>query len=62
MKPATKVVLPVLGIASLIPIWRSGLQEDLNFWEFILNHTIYGPAVEYIPEEDYIIALSRRAA
>lgn len=47
------VGLITLGIASLFPIWRSGGREDLNFWEWIWNHTIWGPPVEYIPEEDY---------
>ena len=43
--------LVVLGGIGLLPVWRCGLRENLNFYEFILNHTVWGPAVEYIPEE-----------
>ncbi len=42
--------LILLGLGFL-PIWRSGLRENLNFYQFIINHTIWGPEVEYIPEE-----------
>ncbi len=45
-------------IASFIPVWRSGNRGGLTFWGFILNHTVFGPPVEYVPEEDYITALS----
>lgn len=46
-------LLALLLLISLIPIWRSGLRENQSFWEFVLNHTIWGPPVEYIPEEAY---------
>ena len=39
--------------ASFMPVWRCGLREDLNFWQFTKEHTIYGSPVEYIPEEEY---------
>jgi uncharacterized membrane protein len=61
-----KIILTVAGLASLLPIWRSGLREHMNFWEWIINHTIWGPPSEYIPEEYYLpttptpIALTRR--
>jgi hypothetical protein len=42
------VLLAGLG---LLPVWRSGLRTHLNFYEFIVNHTVFGPQVEYIPEE-----------
>jgi hypothetical protein len=42
-----------LGAASLLPIFRSGLVTHMNFWQWVYNHTIWGPPVEYIPEEDY---------
>jgi len=46
--------IAVLGLAAtLLPVWRSGGREHLNFWEFVLNHTVFGPPVEYVPEEDY---------
>lgn len=36
-----------------LPIFRSGGREGLSFWGWVFNHTIWGPPVEYIPEEDY---------
>ncbi len=30
------------GVFSILPIWRSGAKRDLNFWDFMRNHTIYG--------------------
>ena len=44
--------LTVLGAIGLIPVWRSGLRENMNFYEFILEHTILSPhEVTYVPEE-----------
>ena len=43
----------LIGVLTLLPVWRSGGREHLNFWGWILNHTIFGPPVEYVPEEDY---------
>ena len=43
--------LVVLGAASLIPAWRSGMRKHLTFLEFVLEHTIFGHEVSYIPEE-----------
>jgi len=43
--------LVILGGVGLIPAWRCGLREHLNFYEFIIEHTIFGHPVEYIPEE-----------
>ena len=40
-----------LGFLGFLPFWRCGLRENLNFYEFVINHTIFGPPVEYIPEE-----------
>lgn len=36
-----------------LPIFRSGGRTGLTFWGWIINHTILGPPVEYVPEEDY---------
>ena len=45
-------ILVILGALALIPIWRSGLRENMSFYEFIISHTVFSPnAVEYIPEE-----------
>ena len=35
------------------PIFRSGGRTDLTMFQWIVNHTIFGPPVEYVPEEDY---------
>lgn len=48
-----KKLLLVAAAVSFLPIFRSGGREGLNFWSWIWNHTIWGPDVEYIPEEDY---------
>jgi hypothetical protein len=51
-------ILPeiVMGLVflSFLPVWRSGLKTNLNFWQFIGNHTIFGDPVEFIPREDYM--------
>ena len=39
--------------ASFLKVWRCGLRSDLNFWQFVKEHTVYGSPVEYIPEEEY---------
>ena len=36
-----------------LPIFRSGGRGNLTGWEWVVNHTIFGPPVEYVPEEDY---------
>ena len=44
----------IIGIALLgfLPIWRSGIREKLNFYEFVGVHTVFSPYdVEYVPEE-----------
>ena len=40
-------------LASFLPVWRCGLRENLNFWSWVKEHTVYGSPVEYIPEEEY---------
>jgi hypothetical protein len=37
-----------------VPIFRSGGRTNLTLFEWGVNHTIFGPPVEYVPEEDYI--------
>jgi len=54
-----KTLLLVLIIGAFtIPIFRSGLRENLTLWQFFLNHTTFGPPVEYVPEELYMEELS----
>jgi hypothetical protein len=49
-----KIALVLFLGASLLPIWRSGLRENMNLWQWVNNHTIFGPASEYVPEEYYL--------
>ena len=56
----SKMAALVVTTLTFLPFWRSGNRANLTFWGFLLNHTIYGPPVEYVPEEDYENALSTR--
>lgn len=54
MKPETKVILAVggvLGVASLLPVFKSGIRRDMNFWQWLWGHTIWGPPALYVPRE-----------
>jgi len=51
MSEKTVAVIIGLGLLGLIPVWRSGLRENLNFYQFIGAHTIWGPEPTYVPEE-----------
>ena len=54
-----KMLLLVLVVGAFtIPIFRSGMRGNLTLWGFLINHTIYGSPVEYIPEELYMEELS----
>ena len=57
-----KVIVAAVAAATFLPIFRSGLQDGLNFWQWFLNHTVWGPPVEYIPEEDYTVLSARISA
>ena len=54
-----KRVLPKLALglvaveSATLPIFRSGGRTGLSFWQWVINHSIFGPAVEYIPVENY---------
>ena len=50
-------LVPLALMASLLPIWSSGMRKHLTLWGFIINHTVFGPPVEYVPEELYQDAL-----
>ena len=56
----TKGIIASGIIVSMIPIWRSGGRGNLTFWGWIWNHTIFGPKVEYVPEEDYEAEICKR--
>ena len=46
------VWLVVLGVT--LKVFRSGGRTNLSFVGWIINHTVYGPPVEYVPLEDYV--------
>lgn len=49
-----KLALGLVAVESFtLPIFRSGGRTGLSFWQWLVNHTVFGPAVEYIPFEDY---------
>jgi hypothetical protein len=52
-----KGLIIATGVATLLPIWRSGGRDHLTFWGWIWNHSIWGPPIEYVPEEDYESAI-----
>lgn len=41
----------IIGLIALVPVWRSGLKENMNFFGFVKNHTIWGDDPEYVPLE-----------
>lgn len=55
MKPETKKALIVVGVVALftVPVFRSGGRTGLTFAGWIINHTVFGPPVEYVPFEQY---------
>ncbi len=49
-----KLTLGLIAVESVtLPIFRSGGRTGLSFWQWVVNHSIFGPPVEYIPLEDY---------
>lgn len=59
MEAERKKGLKILGATTLgigifgVPIFRSGGRTHLSFFNWVVNHTVFGPAVEYIPVENY---------
>jgi len=41
------------------PIFRSGSRDELTGFEWLVNHTRWGPVCEYVPLEDYLAELKR---
>ena len=49
-----KLVTGLVVVESFtLPIFRSGGRTGLSFWQWVHNHTVFGPAVEYVPVENY---------
>ena len=53
-------VIVGLGVLGCLPVWSCGLRRRLTLWEFVLDHTIFGPSPEYVPEELYTQPLSEQ--
>jgi len=55
MGNAWKTIAVFATVAFFItPIFRSGMRGGLTGWEWIVNHSIFGPKVEYVPAEAYL--------
>jgi len=54
MTKSDKVLIVSFIAFSFLPIWRSGLRENMILWEWIANHTVFGAPSEYIPEKYYL--------
>jgi len=51
---APRLFLGLLAVESFaLPIFRSGGRTGLSFMGWLVNHTVFGPPVEYVPVEDY---------
>jgi len=49
-----KLFTGLLVVESLtLPIFRSGGRTGLSFVEWVINHTIWGKPIEYVPSESY---------
>ena len=53
------VGLAVVVLSFTLPIFRSGGKTGLTLWGWIVNHTIFGEPVEYIPKEAYQESLEK---
>jgi len=53
MSGTAVVVFLGLGVLGSMPVWSCGLRKRLTLWEFVLDHTVFGPDPEYVPEELY---------
>ena len=50
-----KEALIVWGVVLFftLEIFRSGGRANLSCFQWIVEHTIYGSPIQYVPEEDY---------
>ena len=55
MRNETKQFLGLAAAIALftVPIFRSGGRTSLSFFGWLVNHTVFGGPVEYVPEESY---------
>jgi hypothetical protein len=58
METGGKLFTAFLVVESFtLPVFRSGGRTGLTFWGWVAAHTIFGPPVQYVPEEDYMAEL-----
>ena len=48
-----KDILTLLLVASLLPMWGTGLTRGQNFWQWLWAHTVFASTPMYVPEELY---------
>ena len=53
-------VIPAALLASMLPVYRSGLHEGITLPEWAYHHTKWGPRVTHIPEEKYLESFKQR--
>ena len=65
LKPSNKYLVEALGknwatvvvwiavLSVTLPVFRSGGRTNLTLVDWIRNHSIWGPPVEYVPIENY---------
>ena len=66
LKPSNKYLTEALGrnwaivvvwvavLSMTLPVFRSGGRSGLTFWGWIINHSVFGKPVEYVPIENYL--------
>ncbi len=51
---APRLFLGLLAVESVtLPLFRSGGRTGLSFWQWVVNHSVFGPPIEYVPSESY---------
>lgn len=54
MENKNKRIVVILIAFSFLPIWTSGLRENMTLYEWVVNHTVFGAASEYLRPEHYL--------
>ena len=42
-----------LILLAFLPVWHSGLRGKMSFYEFVIEHTIWGHKIMFVPTELY---------
>ena len=52
MNDISKTLILIGGVAAFtVPVFSSGLKQNMNFAKFIVNHSIWGERPQYVPRE-----------